>query len=68
MMAQKTAEFEYRKKAEELERVVAALQNPDVEIDEATKLYTSGLALVSELETYLKQAEMVVRKHVMDSE
>jgi exodeoxyribonuclease VII small subunit len=56
--------FEYAAKSAELERVLAKLQDPDVEIDEATKLYDQGLKLVDEIETYLKQAENTVSRHV----
>jgi len=67
-MAKKTDDFDYRAKAEELERIVAELQNPDIQIDEATKLHAAGLKLVEELETYLNQAEIIVKKHVSSSE
>lgn len=67
-MANKASEFNYREKAEELERIVAALQSPDIEIDEATKLHVEGLKLVGELEAYLNQAEIMVKKHVSDKE
>ena len=46
---------------------MAALQNPDIQIDEATKLHADGLKLVGELETYLNQAEITVKKHVADA-
>lgn len=65
-MAKKTDEFDYRAKAEELERVVAELQNPDIQIDEATKLHAAGLKLVEELEQYLNQAEVEVKKHLTE--
>lgn len=61
-MAKKATDFDYRAKAEELERLVAALQNPDIEIDEATKLHAEGLKLIAELEAYLDQAEIEVQK------
>lgn len=67
-MTKKTEEFDYRAKAEELERILLDLQRPDIEIDEATKLHTEGLKLINELELYLKQAEAVVKKHVAESE
>jgi len=57
-------EFDYRKKATELESIVAELQNPDIQIDEATKLHAAGLKLIGEIETYLNQAEITVKKHV----
>lgn len=56
--------FDYRQKAAELEKVVAELQNPDIQIDEATKLHATGLKLIGELEAYLNKAEMEVKKHV----
>lgn len=67
-MAKKTGEFNYREKAEELERIITTLQNPDTEIDEATKLHAAGLKLVGELEEYLDQAEVEVKKHVSSTE
>ncbi|MEJ0073754.1 MAG: exodeoxyribonuclease VII small subunit [Candidatus Saccharibacteria bacterium] len=60
----KKAEFDYRAKADELERIVSDLQNPDIQIDEATKLHAAGLKLIGELEAYLNQAEIEVRKHI----
>jgi exodeoxyribonuclease VII small subunit len=59
-------EFDYPAKTAELERVVAGLQNPDVDITEATKLHAAGLKLVKELEAYLQTAEIEVRKHVAE--
>lgn len=41
----------------ELETVLAQLQQPDVTIDEAMKLYEQGLKLIASLETQLTQAE-----------
>lgn len=63
-MAKKTEGFDYRAKAEELEQVVSDLQDPDIQIDDATKLHAAGLKLIGELENYLKQAEVEVQKHV----
>jgi len=67
-MAKKTEEFDYRLKAEALESILAKLQRPDIEIDEATRLHTEGMQLVRELETYLEKAEIIVKKHVADNE
>ena len=63
-MAKKSETFDYRAKAAELETIVADLQNPDIQIDQATKLHAAGLKLVGELEGYLKQAEVEVKKHI----
>lgn len=65
-MAQK--DFDYTKKAAELEEIVTRLQDPEIQIDEATKLHAAGLKLVEELENYLQQAEITINKHVAGSE
>ena len=61
-MAKKTDTFDYQTQSAELERIVLELQNPDIDITEATKLHAAGLKLVGELETYLTKAEIEVRK------
>lgn len=60
----KQAEFDYRKKSDKLEKIVEQLQDPDIQIDEAVKLHAAGLKLIEELEAYLNQAEVEVKKHV----
>ncbi len=67
-MAKKSEVFDYHERAEALERIVAELQNPDIHIDQATKLHAQGLKLIEELETYLKQAEVTVKKHIAEQE
>lgn len=62
----KKTEFDYQSKSAELTRIVADLQNPDIDIAEATKLHAAGLKLVAELESYLEKAEIEVRKHVAE--
>lgn len=63
-MAKKTDEFDYRAKAAELEQIVSDLQSADIQIDDATKLHSAGLKLIGELEAYLNQAEVDVKKHL----
>ena len=65
-MAQK--DFDYTKKAAELEEIVTKLQDPEIQIDEAARLHAAGLKLVEDLESYLQQAEITINKHVSDSE
>jgi exodeoxyribonuclease VII small subunit len=60
----KKSEFDYRRKSQELEDIVSKLQNPEIQIDEATKLHAAGLKLIDELEVYLNQAEIEVNKHI----
>ena len=67
-MAKKSESFDYQKKTAELERLLASLQDPDIQIDDATKLHAVGLRLIDELEAYLQQAENEVRKHIAAQE
>jgi exodeoxyribonuclease VII small subunit len=63
-MAKKTDAFDYRAKSDELERIVTELQNPDIHIDDATRLHAAGVKLIGELESYLSQAEIEINKHI----
>jgi len=67
MATKKSEAFDYRAKAAELERIVEALQQPDIDIDEATKLHAAGVEITHKLETYLKHAEITVKKHLADT-
>ena len=67
-MAKQIKDFDYHVKAEELEQIVLELQKSDVDIDQATKLHAAGLKLVTELEQYLNQAEVTVKKHLASME
>lgn len=53
----------YRELKEQLDEVLARLQQDDIDIDEAMKLHEQGTKLVAELETYLKTAENKITKH-----
>lgn len=68
-MAKKAlSDFDYRAKAAELEQIVANLQNPDIQVDEATRLHAAGVKLAEELEAYLTKAEITVKKHLASTE
>jgi len=56
------AEKSYRQLSEALEKVLAELQDPDVDIDRALKLYEQGQKLIAELGAYLESAENKVNK------
>ncbi|HEY8999330.1 MAG TPA: exodeoxyribonuclease VII small subunit [Candidatus Saccharimonadales bacterium] len=45
-----------------LDAVLAALQRPDVQVDEAVKLYEEGLKLIKQLGEHLEQAENTLEK------
>jgi exodeoxyribonuclease VII small subunit len=53
---------DYQTLSAELDGVLAALQQPDVQVDEAVKLYEQGLKLVTQLEKHLQQAENTLTK------
>jgi exodeoxyribonuclease VII small subunit len=50
-------DLDYRTLSEELDVLLAKLQNSDIQVDEAMKLYTQGLALIKQLEERLELAE-----------
>lgn len=52
----------YQTLNERLEVVLSKLQAPDVQVDEAVKLYEEGLKLVAALEKHLQQAENKIEK------
>lgn len=56
------AEVNYQTLSAELDGVLAKLQDPDIQVDDAVKLYEQGLKLVSELEKHLKKAENKLTK------
>jgi exodeoxyribonuclease VII small subunit len=47
----------YKELSAELEKVMADLEQGDLDIDEAVGCYERGLAIVRELEVHLKDAE-----------
>jgi exodeoxyribonuclease VII small subunit len=57
-----TKQTDYQTLSQELESVLTALQQPDVQVDEAVKLYEQGLKLTTALEVHLKQAENKIQK------
>lgn len=57
-----TKKVDYQALSQELEAVLAALQRPDVSVDEAVTLYEQGLKLAAALETQVKDAENTIQK------
>ncbi|HKR82125.1 MAG TPA: exodeoxyribonuclease VII small subunit [Candidatus Saccharimonadales bacterium] len=47
----------YQALSTELDEVLLALQNPDVQVDEAVRLYERGLKLVNELQIRITETE-----------
>ena len=56
-MADATDSTNYHKLSTELETVLSALQQPDVQVHDAVALYERGLKVIEQLETYVSQAE-----------
>ena len=61
-MAQKESSKTYQELSSELDHVLAALQQPDIAVDEAVKLYEQGIKLVHELEKHITKAENKLQK------
>ena len=57
-----TKEPDYRAMSDELETIVADLQQDDIDVDEAMQKYERGLELIKLLEKYLKTAENKIEK------
>jgi exodeoxyribonuclease VII small subunit len=53
---------DYQALSLELDEVLAKLQQPNVQVDEAVKLYEQGLKLIEQLETHLAEAENKIEK------
>jgi exodeoxyribonuclease VII small subunit len=53
---------DYQTLSLELDEVLAKLQQPNVQVDEAVKLYDEGLKLIDQLEKQLVQAENTIEQ------
>lgn len=58
----KSDDFNYQVKSQELDDIIASLQNPDGNIDEAIKNYENGKKIIKEIDDYLKTAENKIKK------
>jgi exodeoxyribonuclease VII small subunit len=58
----KKPEPSYREISDQLDAVLARLQQPDIQVDDAVRLYEEGLALAAALEKHLQLAENTIRK------
>ena len=59
---------DYQSLNQELEAVLDKLQQPEVKLDDAVKLYDQGLKLVAKLEAQLKQAENKITRLKLQAE
>lgn len=58
----KMAEKSYRQLKDDLDQVIAKLENGEADIDESVELYEAGQKLVAELEKYIKRSEAKIKK------
>lgn len=56
----------YKDLQAKLDEVVAKLEDPSIDIDDATAAYEQGLKLVKQLEDHLQQAENRITKAKAD--
>lgn len=61
------SERKFEDKLEELEKIVATLENGDVALDESIKKYTEAMKLVKECDDELKVVEDKVNKIVSEN-
>lgn len=59
--------FDFRSKSAELDKLLERLQDPTIQVDEASELYQLGRRLIAELEDYLEHAENVVKRLSADT-
>lgn len=53
---------DYSKLSAELDEIIESMQTADIDIEAAVAKYERGMAIVKELETYLKMAENKVSR------
>lgn len=52
----------YQNMQSELDEIMIALQQPELDVDQAIEYYQRGLELIAELEDYLENAENKVKE------
>lgn len=58
----------YQNLSDQLEEILAKLQRPDIQVDEAVDLYEQGLKIVKQCEAQLKSAENKIVRLKLQSE
>lgn len=60
------AQESYKTLKDKLDVLIAKLQDPSIDLDEALKLHKEGKKLIVQLENYLKDVEQKVAKATKD--
>jgi exodeoxyribonuclease VII small subunit len=61
-MSAKAKTTDYQTLSSQLDEVMAAIQAPDVTVDQALAYYQQGTELIAELQKQLKEAENHIKK------
>jgi exodeoxyribonuclease VII small subunit len=54
--------FIYTEKKDELEKILAELQSPDLDLERAVTKYKKGLSLIKEIERYLNKTKNIIKE------
>jgi len=66
-MAKTSDKISYQSPSDQLDGVLAQLQEPDIQVDEAVKLYEQGLQLIKQCEAVLAKAENSIQRLKLQS-
>ena len=55
------AKKSYKQMKNELENIMAKLQDDDIDIDEAIKLHKQGSKVLSQMQNYLKEVKLKIK-------
>ena len=61
-MYMKATQRNYKELSNELDDILARLQSSEISVDEAVSAYESGMKIITQLETYLTEAELKIAK------
>ncbi len=53
---------DYKALRAELDQILQSLDDPNADVETMTKQYQRGMAIIAELETYVKKAENSIKK------
>ncbi|MBP9761670.1 exodeoxyribonuclease VII small subunit [Candidatus Saccharibacteria bacterium] len=63
-MSDTNEQFDYAAKTKQLEALLERMQTDDIKLDEALELHKTGKALIAQIEEYLQEAEIVIKKQL----
>ena len=63
-MSDTNEQFDYAAKTKQLEALLERMQTDDIKLDEALELHKTGKVLIAQIEEYLQEAEIVIKKQL----